>query len=223
MEGPPLGPGAEDITWPDQVAPRGRKASSIRKIKPQISNLLWCWWAVWWLRAVLAPPPPVIYFGAGGPPVPPSAFPGLAHALVCIQCGVPGCCWWLRFARPCPGPMGCVGYLHVGLSAPSCRVRFWLCRLSGCAGRLRVALVYACPFASAVPVLTVRRRLVWTDRHRCCWACRGPVSAANPHLLRFLQIPPRLATFWSFSLLRRNRRPAAQSQDQTYIFLMCRI
>ena len=49
------------------------------------------------------------------------------------------------------------------------------------------------------------------------------VSAANPHLLRFSQICPRLANFWSFSLLRRNRRPAAQSQDQTYIFLMCRI
>ena len=49
------------------------------------------------------------------------------------------------------------------------------------------------------------------------------VSAANPHLLRFSQICPRLTTFWSFSLLRRNRRLAAQSQDQTYIFLICRI
>ena len=39
MEGPPLGAGGEDITWPDQVAPRGRKASSTRKIKPQTSNL----------------------------------------------------------------------------------------------------------------------------------------------------------------------------------------
>ena len=39
MEGPPLGPGGENITWPDQVAPRGRKASSTRKIKPQTSNL----------------------------------------------------------------------------------------------------------------------------------------------------------------------------------------
>ena len=39
MEGPPLGPGGEDITWPDQVAPRGRKASSTRKINPQTSNL----------------------------------------------------------------------------------------------------------------------------------------------------------------------------------------
>ena len=39
MEGPPLGPGGEDITWPNQVAPRGRKASSTRKIKPQTSNI----------------------------------------------------------------------------------------------------------------------------------------------------------------------------------------
>ena len=39
MEGPPLGPGGEDITWPDHVGPRGRKASSTRKIKPQTSNL----------------------------------------------------------------------------------------------------------------------------------------------------------------------------------------
>ena len=39
MECPPLGPGWEDITWPDQVAPWGRKASSTRKIKPQTSNL----------------------------------------------------------------------------------------------------------------------------------------------------------------------------------------
>ena len=39
MEGLPLGPGGEDITWPDQVAPRGRKASSTRKIKPQTSKV----------------------------------------------------------------------------------------------------------------------------------------------------------------------------------------
>ena len=39
MKGPPLGPGREDITWPDQVAPWGRKASSTRKIKTQTSNL----------------------------------------------------------------------------------------------------------------------------------------------------------------------------------------
>ena len=39
MKGPPLGPGGEIITWPDQVAPRGRKASSTREIKPQTSDL----------------------------------------------------------------------------------------------------------------------------------------------------------------------------------------
>ena len=40
MEGPPLGSGGEDITWPDQVAPRGRKASGTCKIKPQTSKLI---------------------------------------------------------------------------------------------------------------------------------------------------------------------------------------
>ena len=49
MEGPPLVPGGEDITWPDQVAPRGRKASSTRKIKPQ------------------TPSPRPLYRGAGRP------------------------------------------------------------------------------------------------------------------------------------------------------------
>ena len=39
MKGLALGPGGEYITWPDQVAPRGRMASSTRKIKPQTSNL----------------------------------------------------------------------------------------------------------------------------------------------------------------------------------------
>ena len=35
MKAPALGPRGEDITWPDQVDPRGRKASSTRKTKPQ--------------------------------------------------------------------------------------------------------------------------------------------------------------------------------------------
>ena len=39
MKGLPLGLDGEDITWPDQVAPQGRKVSSTRKIKPQTSNL----------------------------------------------------------------------------------------------------------------------------------------------------------------------------------------
>ena len=38
MKRPPLGPGAGDITWPDQVAPWGRKASSTRNFKPQTSK-----------------------------------------------------------------------------------------------------------------------------------------------------------------------------------------
>ena len=40
MTGPPLGPRGEDITWPNEVAPRGREASSTRKIKPQTSSHL---------------------------------------------------------------------------------------------------------------------------------------------------------------------------------------
>ena len=86
------------------------------------------------------PPPPLFFFWGGGLPVPPSAFPGLAHALARIQCGLPGCCWRLRSVWPCSGPMGRVGYVHVELGAPSCRVRSWLCRLGRCARRLRVAL-----------------------------------------------------------------------------------
>ena len=41
MKGPPLGPGAEDITWRDQAAPWGRKApsSDTSTLKPQTSNL----------------------------------------------------------------------------------------------------------------------------------------------------------------------------------------
>ena len=67
MEGPPLGPGGEDITWPDQVAPRGRKASSTRKIKPQTSNP-----ATGVLRSVLAErerrvPDPPRFLGVLGP------------------------------------------------------------------------------------------------------------------------------------------------------------
>ena len=35
MKCPPLGPGGKDISWPDQVAPRGRETSSTRSLKPQ--------------------------------------------------------------------------------------------------------------------------------------------------------------------------------------------
>ena len=86
----------------------------------------------------LVPPPP--FFWGGGLPVPPSALPGLVHALVGIRCGYLGCCWCLRFARPCPGPMGQVGYVHAWPGGLFCRVRFRLCRLGGCARRFREAL-----------------------------------------------------------------------------------
>ena len=62
MEGPPLGPGGEDITWPDQVAPLGRKASSTRKINPKTSNLkpVLCLPVGWWLfPGGCCPPPPL--------------------------------------------------------------------------------------------------------------------------------------------------------------------
>ena len=66
----------------------------------------------------------------------------------------------------------------------------------------------------------------WYIGLRCIVFGDGPggmCKCGQPHLLRFSDILPRLATFWSFSLLRRNRRLAAQSQDISYIFLICRI
>ena len=39
MKSPPLGLGADDITWPNQVAPWDRKASSNPNLTPQTSNL----------------------------------------------------------------------------------------------------------------------------------------------------------------------------------------
>ena len=101
--------------------------------------LWWCWRAVWRLWAVFAPfpPPPSVFsffLGGGGLPVPPSAFPGLVHALACIQCCLPGCCFQLRSVWSRPGPMGQVGYVHGGLGAPSCRVWSWLCRQAAAPG-----------------------------------------------------------------------------------------
>ena len=39
MKGPQLGPCGEDITWPEKVAPRGRRAPSTCKTKAPSSNL----------------------------------------------------------------------------------------------------------------------------------------------------------------------------------------
>ena len=110
-------------------------------------------------------PSPLLFFfsfGGGGLPVPPSAFPGLAHTLACIQCCLPGCCLQLRSLWPRSGPMGRVGYVHGGLGAPSCRV--WSCGFGlggwGC----------LCPFPFAVPAV-----IFWVVRHRCGLARCGPV------------------------------------------------
>ena len=113
-----------------QVTPRWPRGS--KPASPPLVVLVGGMVAVGRSRA----PPPCCFFclRGGGLPVPPSAFPGLALALVGILCGFPVYCWWLRFARPCPGPMGRVGYVHLGLDAPYCRVRSWLCRVGGCAG-----------------------------------------------------------------------------------------
>ena len=53
-----------------------------------------------------SPSPLLFFFGGGGLPVPPSACPGLAHALACIQCCLPGCCLQLRSVWSRSGPMG---------------------------------------------------------------------------------------------------------------------
>ena len=45
----------------------------------------------------------------------------------------------VAFCQAVPQPHGSGGYLHVGLCAHSCWIRFWLCRLGGCARWLRVA------------------------------------------------------------------------------------
>ena len=55
LGGPPTRTRWGGHTWPDQVAPRGRKASSTRKIKPQTSNHSWRV-LVWALRLHPATP-----------------------------------------------------------------------------------------------------------------------------------------------------------------------
>ena len=117
MEGPPLGPGGQDITWPDQVAPRGRKASSTRKIKPQNSNLSW-------RRAVrfFGVSCVVCVCGAGG-----------ARAFVCCVRLWRLCSW--RASWCVLRARGCVcGLLLVRLGACPRLSGLWLAALCGCGG-----------------------------------------------------------------------------------------
>ena len=86
--------------------------------------------------------------------------------------------------------MGWVGYVHVGLGGLSWWVRFWHCRLGGCAKQLCEALgfegcCFPCPFAPAVPALTFWRWSVLADRYCCCEARGGPLPACGG-LMRFL-------------------------------------
>ena len=83
---------------------------------------------------LFSPPPPLAFFWVGGIACSSLCLPWLAHALARIQCCLPGCCWRLRSVWPCSGPVGRVHYVHGELSAPSCRVRSWLCRPGGCPG-----------------------------------------------------------------------------------------
>ena len=62
-------------------------------------------------------PSPLLFWGGGGLPVPPSAFPGLAHALACIQCCLPGCVFSCVLCGRVPAPW--VGWaLYTVGSAP---------------------------------------------------------------------------------------------------------
>ena len=80
MKGLPLGPGAEDITWPHQVAPWGRRAPGNGNIKPQTSNL---------------PAPGVCPRPADAPLPPPSRTPTQPrsrvriHAATCLRTPAP--------------------------------------------------------------------------------------------------------------------------------------
>ena len=101
-------------------------------------RLWWCWRVVGRLWAVFVPfplPPSFFFFfffWGGGLPVPPSTFPGLAHALACIQCCLPGCCLQLRsvWALYTVGSAPLLAGLGLGsagwAAAPGGRLWFWV-------------------------------------------------------------------------------------------------
>ena len=103
------------------------------------------------------PPPPLFFFPfRGGLTAPPSAFSGRAHALARIQCGLPGCCWRLRSAWPCPDPrVGWAMYtlgsapLPAGLGPGSAG---WAAAPGGCVWLWVRGLGLSVSFLSAVPV-----------------------------------------------------------------------
>ena len=75
--------------------------------------------------------------------VPPPFFSG---GVVCLFLPLPSLGWctqWSAFGvanRVAVGACGRMGYVHAWPGGLSCRIRFWLCRLGGCARRFREAL-----------------------------------------------------------------------------------
>ena len=141
-------------------------------------------------------PPPFFFFFWGGLPVPPSAFPGLAHALACIQCCLPGCCLQLRSVWPCSGPMGRVGFVHGGLGAPSCWVRSWLCRLGGCARRLLVVLGQGAGVARVLTPLRCRLYSSGWSVTVVAWRAVAPCVACGAGVWRGGAAPSRVCGGW---------------------------
>ena len=166
MEGPPLGPGGEDITWPDQVAPRGRKASSTRKITPQTFKPL---------RPLLCS------CGVLGHLAPAHQCARLVCRFACavswatwlLFTGVPARC--VLFCVRCPGPLGsCSPVRPLRPLLCSCGVLGHLAPVHQCA-RL------VCRFACAVSWATW---LLFTGvPARCvvlCVRCPGPLGSCSP-------------------------------------------
>ena len=159
--------------------------------------------------------------------------------LVLLVPGVPAFCWGSAGGSGCPAlsfggvcRLWCpclvwpsLGVLRVVSCSPVLCPVALCCRVVLCCGALSSFFVFLLAGGAGFLLFPVRSG-PWAGSGSFLFLCSARavlVSAANPHLLRFSQICHRLATFWSFSLLRRNRRLAAQSQDQTYIFLICRI
>ena len=122
-------------------------------------SCLWCLlgWGVWPPLVVLAsglvavgcfrpPPLPPCFFLGGGLPVPPSAFPGLAHALARHSMWSPGLLLAVAFCLAMFWPHGSGGLCTRWARRP------FLPGLAAACGSGLGALGCSCPFSSAVPV-----------------------------------------------------------------------
>ena len=89
----------------------------------RFGRLLWCWRAVWWLWAVFAPPPPrppPLFFLGGGAARSSLCLPWAGARIGPHSVWSSGLLLACSGRVPCSGPMGRVGYVHVGLGALSC-------------------------------------------------------------------------------------------------------